>query len=32
MPGEGDIPADTFSHILEGPGVDFRSSPPRSSP
>jgi len=23
MPGQGDIPADTFSHILEGPGVDF---------
>ena len=23
MPGEGDIPADTFSHILEGPGFDF---------
>lgn len=23
MPGEGDVPADTFSHILEGPGVDF---------
>jgi hypothetical protein len=24
MPGEGDLPADAFSHILEGPGVDFQ--------
>jgi acyl-CoA hydrolase len=23
MPGKGDVPADTFSHILEGPRVDF---------
>ena len=23
MPGKGDVPADTFSHILEGPDVDF---------
>ena len=23
MPGEGDLPADAFSHILDGPGVDF---------
>lgn len=30
MPGEADLPAETFAHVLEGPTVEFRLfAPPR---
>jgi len=32
MPGEGDLPAETFSHMLEGPRCDFPLFAPPNEP